>query len=65
MNIFRAKKESSYIILDSRIIQDCRLSLDGKGIYGMLEAGCMALEEVPENIIKELVEVGYLKEVIE
>jgi hypothetical protein len=61
MVMFLEKKESPYVLLDREIILNPLLSCEGKGIYGCLESGCMTLEEVPKNIIKELKLVGYLE----
>lgn len=55
--------QEKLITIDSEIIQNPILSLEGKGYYGMLEASAIELEEVPEKIIKELIAVGYIYEV--
>ncbi len=53
-----------FILLETEIIQDPRLSLEAIGTYGMLEAGLMKIEDIPENIKSQLIEVGVLEEVI-
>lgn len=55
----------NYIILEKTLLQDPRLSLEGKGMYAELEAGVLELKDVPPHIIDELKEVGYLVEVSE
>lgn len=63
MSVLRSIKnrENAYIKLDRRIILDPRLSLEGKGFYGMLEANAIEIKDIPESIIEELIEVGYLE----
>ena len=62
---FSTRRENKHTILNSKILEDPRLSLEGKGVYGMLEANLITLEEVQKSIIQELIEVGYLEEISE
>lgn len=62
---YKISGSSAYIILDCKIIQDPRLSLEGKGVYGMIESNAVSLDEIPSKVLKELIEIGYLKEVEE
>ncbi len=63
--MLRREPNHKYIALSIFILNDPRLSLEGKGTYGMLESGSMEIRDVSENIIRELIEVGYLQEVQE
>jgi len=56
-------RKNPYVMLDKNIISDPRLSLEAIGIYGMLECEAIKLEEIPDHLLKELREIGYLEEV--
>lgn len=58
-------KNNGYVLLNANIIQDDRLSFEGKGIYAGLQADCINIKDIPPNIIAELKEVGYFDEVKE
>jgi len=55
-------KKSPYIMLDNRIINDPRMTFEAIGVYGMLVANAIEINEIPEDIISILIEVGYLVE---
>lgn len=58
-------RKNHFVSLNTSIIQDPRISLEGIGVYGMLESGAMKIEDIPKNLIKELIQVGVLLEVTE
>lgn len=60
----RNSNEDDYVYLDTEIIQNPDLCLEGKGCYGMLMSGSMKWKEVPEYIQRQLLKVGYIQEVI-
>lgn len=62
---YNRKPTSKYSFLETSVIQDPRLSFEGKGAYVMLEAHQINLSDLSQNIINELIEVGYLEEVKE
>jgi hypothetical protein len=63
VSAFQVQKD--YITLDTRIILDARLSIEGKAAYAMFESGGIEITDIPERLIKELIEVGALEEVSE
>ena len=48
--------------IDPKVFQDDRLSLEAKGLYGMLQCGALGFQNAPTHLIKELQESGYLME---
>ena len=69
MDTFRIIKSKDptqkYFYVRTDIIQNPNLSLEGKGTYGMLQAGKLSINDVPENIIEELRLCGCFDEVQE
>jgi len=58
-------RNSFYTVLITEILEDPRLSLEGKATYALLESGKISILDVPENIYKELFLIGYIEEVEE
>lgn len=60
MTKFKVKHEKQWIMLMNVFIQDPRLSFEGKGYYAMVEADAIKLEEVPQKILQEFKDIGYI-----
>lgn len=61
MTIFRTNRSpSQFILLRKDLIADPRLSFKAIGYYAMLEAGYSLIEEIENDILDELIEVGIL-----
>lgn len=53
-------RQKEHVILDKKIVQDSRMTIESIGVYVKVEVGDMKIEEIPEKIARILLEVGYL-----
>ena len=62
MSIIRKNVKKKFVLLDREILLHPKISLEGIGAYGMIEAGISQVEDFPPHIINEFIDVGYLVE---
>lgn len=65
MTIVRMQHQSSFVKPERRYIRHTSMSCEAIGYYAMMEVGGIKLDDVPNEIIEQMKEAGYVKEVKE